>query len=95
LAEGDLMYQLVDGEEWTPKEMKFLKEMKVQYEGKEAIFYIFKLDFGGKEDYLGYAGPYYTDNKTLVNSADATSLGGEYVKGLEEAMLYEYIYKKE
>ncbi len=93
LAEGDMINYMLD-DDYYPKEVKFVKEIKTRFEEKDVYFFIFKLEFNeGTAPVIGFTGP-YTKNGELLNNSERPGIGGDYVKGQEEILLYEHLYQK-
>jgi hypothetical protein len=94
LAEGDITRYIMDVEEMTPKKVTFLREVNTKYKNQESIFYLYKvetLDYENKKsEHLYTSGPYI--NTDLINTGEKTGYVGDFIKGIEEIQLLEYLF---
>lgn len=92
-AEADLYNYAYNADEIELTKTEFVSKKNIQYKGKDAEFYLFKIKYEGDDNfYPGIAGPYYV-GEALDNNGAKTGIiyDDAYSKTLEEEYLEKYL----
>lgn len=67
-------------DDYSPSAMEYIGVKDVMFDGEKSRFFLFRVEFGGEdeeaetESYLGIAGPYSIDGKSVETSNDGTEI---------------------